>query len=644
MISAFKEYLQTAQARLPENAGFMERAFNRFGLVCFLVSAVVTLLLPIPITLDVIARCFDTSIVGVMELEQSLMVILSFLGLGYITALRTNLRIDILTNILPEKTQIRLELLVTLLGIGATGLLGFYAAEAGIEHNASTLLLGIPERPLILATSLGLLMSTLALIFYSLRIYRKMFRNGDYVGIVVMTVAAVVIILLPVLYKYFGLRFSRLLLGGLGFCLLFLLLFLGMPIAFAMMLVGFIGLFIIQRSERAIFGMVSTIPYGEGTNFVMVAIPMFMLMGEIVTLSGISRDMFDCARKWLGHSLPGGLACSTVAGCAAFGAICGDSLATVVTMSGVALPPMRDSGYAPKLSCGALASGGTIAILIPPSMGFIYYSMMTEVSVGALFMAGFLPGILMTAIFIAIIIFMVKRNPELAPATEAYPLREKLRSLSGLIPMFIICVVVIGGITKGFFTPGEGGAIGAVASALYAWKRKTLTLKGILHAIHASTDMTIRIMVVLAAVYVFGAFLTTSRLPALLADAVTSSGASPYMFIFFVIVLYLFLGCVMNIMPMMMLTLPTIFPTVQALGFDGVWFGVLVVILMECGMITPPIGINVFVLSGISDVPMGTIFKGILPFFLGMLLTALLIILFPDIALIVPKMMGMIAV
>ena len=641
-MSGFKTYIQKLKSELPKNATLPEKITHYIGVLFFLCSMLMIAFLPIPITADVIARIMGKSIVGIMELEQLLMVLISYLGLGFITATKSHLIIDILTSKFSSNVRLRLAFMTTLLSFGASGLLGIYAFQESLKHEIVTYLLHIPEAPFVLASSLGLLLIAVESLFLVIRYLSELIRTRDWFGIISMLFLALLIVCIPVLYKFFGLRISKLTLGILGFVILFTLLFLEMPIGIAMILVGFIGLFILSRSERAVYGMTALVPFAEGSNFIMTAIPMFMLMGEIVTFSGISRDMFDCAKKWLGHSLPGGLACATITGCAGFGAICGDSLATMITMSGVALPPMRDNGYHPSLACGSLAAGGTIAILIPPSMGFIYYSMMTEVSVGALFMAGFLPGILMACIFMAIIIIRAKNNPSIAPKTAAYPLSAKLRSFTGLIPMLVIFIIVIGGIMEGFFTPGEGGAIGALSSLIYAGFRKTVDIENLLKALHSTAAMTTKVMLIIAGVYVFGAFLTSSRLPSLLAKAVTSSDVSPYVFLLFVVILYLFLGCVMNILPMMMLTLPSLFPTVEALGFNGVWFGILCVILMECGMITPPIGMNVFVMSGLADVPMGTIFKGVLPFFLGMLLTALLVTIFPDLALFIPKITGMV--
>ncbi|MBO4317383.1 MAG: TRAP transporter large permease subunit [Mailhella sp.] len=309
-------------------------------------------------------------------------------------------------------------------------------------------------------------------------------------------------------------------------------------------------------------------------------------------------------------------------------------MATVITMSTVALPAMRSRKYNLELACGSLAAGGTLGILIPPSMGFIIYSMITEESVGKLFIAGVVPGLVLAAIFMLIIMFRVMRHPEYAPKAPVYPMVEKLLSLVRLIPIVVLFVIVVMGILYGWFTPAEGGALGAVMALLYALVRGRLTLKLFTKTMYNSSLMFGKLFALFVGLYVLQTFLVATRLPNLLADFIVGMDISKYAVLVAVIILYIILGCVMNIMPMMMLTLPSIFPTIQALGFDGVWFGVVCVIVMEMGMITPPVGMNVFTMASLApDIPMASIFKGVLPFFAGMLLCVALVVMFPQLAL-----------
>ncbi|MBO4318021.1 MAG: TRAP transporter large permease subunit, partial [Mailhella sp.] len=433
-------------------------------------------------------------------------------------------------------------------------------------------------------------------------------------------------------YKGLGVKLSGLAIGCIGFCLLLFLMLMRFPLGFTMCFIGLLGLFAVMRSPVAVMKAVATIPYTQTATFIMIALPMFMLMGDMVTMAGLSHDIFNAAQKWMGR-LPGGLAIAAVGGCAGFGAVCGDSMATAIAMSSVSLPAMRENGYNMSLACGSLAAGGTLGILIPPSMGFIVYSMVTEVSVGKLFISGILPGIVLAAIFCSIIFFQVIRHPDWAPKTGSAPFKEKIAALIGLIPVLILFLVVVIGILRGWFTPAEGGALGAVMAIIYAAIRRQLSWKSFSKTLINCTVMFGKMFALFIGLSVFNVFLATSRLPNLLATTVANLQVSPYVILVCVIILYIFLGCVMNIMPMMILTLPSIFPTIIAIGFDPVWFGCLCVIVMEMGQITPPVGLNVFTLASIaSDVPMASIFKGVLPFFCGMLLCVLLVVLFPQLA------------
>lgn len=626
--------LRQLRGQLPQPVCKAEKVYQDVTIGLLLVAIALIALLPFPICFDIIGRTwFGYALDGVVEMETLALVIIAFSAMPFIAATATNITIDLLLEKTREANRTRLKLFSCLVCASITGLLAVFALTAGWENNTRTASLRLQESWFVLYTALGLGLICLGLVFRAADAFDSMWKNGDKAGILACFAAALLIVSLPLLYKGLDASLSRLAVGGLGFLLLFAMMLLGVPIGLAMCLIGVLGLFCISRSPQAVWSMVAQVPYRETANFVLVAAPMFMLMGELTSVSNISRDLFDCANKWLGHSLPGGLACSTVAGCAGFGAICGDSLATVITMSSVALPPMLENNYAPRLACGALASGGTLAILIPPSMGFIFYSIMTEESVGKLFIAGIIPGLILAAIFIGIIIFLVKRDPALAPPSPAFSLGEKLRSLAGLIPMALIFLLVIGGILEGVFTPGEGGAVGAMGAFLYGLARRQLSLNGLRHSLLSTALMTGRIFVILVGVYVLGSFLSASRLPNMLANLIIEMDANKYLILAVITVMYLILGCLMNILPMMLLTLPSIYPTVQALGFDGIWFGVYTVILMECGMITPPVGMNVFTLASLTpEIPMSTIFKGVMPFFCGMLICAFIIVVFPSLA------------
>ncbi len=530
--------------------------------------------------------------------------------------------------------QLRLLLLGEMVAMFYGVILAYYTFNAAMDETSTFAVLHWPLKPFILFSTLGLLTMALAAFFQFCHSIIDRVQQKDFIGILCITGIFILTAAMPFLYKYSGLGLSTLAVGSIGFLLVFVFLMLRIPLGMTMGFVGIIGLFALMRTTTAVGVTVGMVPFRQCSEFIFLALPMFMLMGQMISLAGLSDDLFDCAQKWFGR-LPGGLAVAAVAGCAGFGAVSGDSMATCATMTAVALPPMQEKGYDLSLATGALAAGGTLGILIPPSSGFIVFSIMTEVSVGKLFTAGILPGILLTLIFMAIVMIQVKRKPSLAPKGEHISLKEKLISLKGIIPVALLFCVVVGGIMNGTFSPGEGGAIGALLSLLIAIYRGRVTIKGLYQNILKATTMVGNIFVLLVGVFIFGVFLTTSHLPMLLSEFVLSLNTSPYLILTIVLVFYILLGFVMSVQPMMMLTLPAIFPMITALGFDGVWFGVVTVIVMEMGLITPPIGLNVFTLSAVAPtIPLTTIFKGVMPFFFGMCLCVLLLILFPQIALV----------
>ena len=618
--------------------GLLEDLYNRLSKLLLGVSMIIMAFLPFPVAVDIIGRSFfHYSLVFVSELETMGLVVITFCAMPYVTARGEHIVIDMLYNALPQHGKHFCALLVNILSMVICFMLSKAMIKVALETKSLTPVLYIPEGIMLGLCAASLILVAFGMVWQALHTIEEMIKGKEWLNFLLVAILVCFIFAIPTLYKYYHISLDKLTLGSIGFVFLFALLFMRMPIGFGMALVGVIGLLAISKRSAAAWSLVAETPYKEIANFVFVAVPMFMLMGEVCSASSISRDMFECFNKWMGK-LPGGLAIASVGGCAGFGAICGDSMCTVITMSSVALPPMRSNNYAPSLSCGALAAGGTLGILIPPSMGFVYYSIMTEESIGKLFVAGIMPGLLLTAIFMAIIIFQVKRNPSLAPKGPSYPLGEKLKSLVGIIPMVLLFLLVVGGILNGWFTPGEGGAVGALVGFFYALCRRQISWEALVRVLKNTALMSGKVFVILVGVYVFGCFLASSRMPALLAQFVAGLQVNKYVIIAVIVAIYIILGCVMNIVPMMLLTLPSIYPTVQAMNIDGIWFGVITVIVMEMGMITPPIGLNVFTMSSLApDITMSTIFKGVLPFFVGMIICVILVIMFPQIALWLPS-------
>lgn len=366
---------------------------------------------------------------------------------------------------------------------------------------------------------------------------------------------------------------------------------------------------------------------------------MFAFLGLIASSIGFGKDIYGTAYKWLGH-LPGGLAAATVAGCGAFAAIVGDSTTGVVTMSTISYPEMKARRYNVRLMTGCICAGGAIGILIPPSLGLLVYGIITEQSIGKLFLAGFLPGILETLAMILFIYVVCRRKPQLGPPGDATSFREKIRSLKNAWHVVTLFVLVLGGIYTGIFTPYEAAAIGSFTVIIIGVFTKRLNFKKFSNGLIEASKMTAMLMFIFVYANALGQFLTVSQIPVTLANFVIGLEVHRYGTLIAIFVLYFLLGCVMNVLPAMILTLPIIFPTIVGLGFDPIWFGVLVTITLEIGVLTPPIGMNVFAMSGIvKDVPIYTMFRGVLPFWVVMLFVLLILILFPQISLVLVNLM-----
>jgi tripartite ATP-independent transporter DctM subunit len=426
--------------------------------------------------------------------------------------------------------------------------------------------------------------------------------------------------------------------GVFGFILLMVMMFARIPVGFVMAIVGVLG-FGLLTSWGAALNLLARDFFSVLSSYNLTVIPLFVLMGQVAFHTGISGRLFNAAHKFLGH-LPGGLAIATIGACAGFSAICGSTSATAATMASVALPEMKKFRYDPALATGVVAAGGSLGILIPPSTIFIIYGIMTEQSVGKLFMAGVLPGMLLTVLFIATIVVWTRLRPGLCTPAPKASLKERIASLSGVVETFILFVLVMGGLFIGLFTPTEAAGIGAFGTIAIAMAGKHLTWQGFTRALNETTRISCMILVIVAGATVFGHFLAVTTIPAQIGQWVAGLPLPPPVIIALIILCYLFLGCLMDSLAMIMLTIPVFYPVVTALHYDPIWFGVVIVLVAEMGVITPPVGINVYVVAGVArDVPLQTIFRGAMNMFLALLLTALLLIAFPQIALLLPGLM-----
>ena len=617
----------------------LEAAWNRLMDVLIWISALITGFLVVPICVDIVTRTFfGFAIDGIIEISTLSLIPIAFFAVGFLTLSRQHIQIDLFFVMFSPRNQVRLVFLANLVCLVAALIMTRQTYIAGAEQTELTHFLFLPVQWFVWLTSFGFFCAAVGFLFQILHSLRDLLKARDIIGLLLPMAILAFLLYLPFMYRASDVRLSGLLIGVIGFAVLLALLLLRVPIAFTMALIGILGLICLKRTPAQALYIVGDIPYLHTADFIFTAIPMFMLMGELAVRSGIATDLFECANRWLGR-LPGGLATASVGGCAGFSAVCGDSLPTVITMTKVALPSMRKYNYDPGLATGALAAGGTLGVLFPPSIGFIFYAIITDESVGRLFIAGIIPGIMLTLLFIAVIVIRVTINPSLAPRGAKYSMREKMLSLVYLLPVFGLFMLVIGGILAGIFTPGEGGAVGSAGAFLYALARGRMTVKALLDALYNTAILSGKIFIILAGVFCFGAFLSDSRLPQLLAGFITGLDVNRYGVLSIIIAMYIILGTCMNILPLMLLTLPAIYPTVQALGFDGIWFGVIAVMLMEMGLITPPVGMIVFSLASVApDIPMWTIFKGVLPFVLALFVAIILVVLFPQIALWLPNL------
>jgi tripartite ATP-independent transporter DctM subunit len=424
--------------------------------------------------------------------------------------------------------------------------------------------------------------------------------------------------------------------GIIGVVCLIVLLFSRFPVAFCMAMVGLLG-FGYLVSPQAALNIISKDFYTVFSSYDLTVVPLFVFMGQILFYSGISRKLYDAAFTWFGH-YKGGLAMATVGACAGFSAICGSTNATAATMASVALPEMKRLKYRDELATGVVAAGGSLGILIPPSVIFIVYGIQTEQSIGKLFMAGILPGILLSILFILTIYIWVSIKPAIAPRIEKQSLKQRIKSLAGLIEVIILFLMVMGGLFLGVFTPTEAGAVGAFGGVLIPLIRGQLSWRGFLEALYSSTRTTCMIFMIVAGATVFGHFLAVTTIPSALSSWVVGLPFPPWAIMLVVMFFFLIGGCFMDALGMILLTIPIFYPVAVALGYDPIWFGVVIVLVTELGVITPPVGINVYVVSGIArDVPLEVIFKGTFPFVLTLTAYLVIMIIFPQIALFLPS-------
>jgi tripartite ATP-independent transporter DctM subunit len=421
-----------------------------------------------------------------------------------------------------------------------------------------------------------------------------------------------------------------------GVAALFALLMVGVPVALALLMSGALGLYLVGGSQLMI-GIVGTTPNASIQSYEFATVPMFILMANFIISSRVSDDMFNAAKAWMGR-VPGGLAHATAITGAAFGAISGSSTAAAATLSATSIPGMLAQGYSPRLATGVVAISGTLAMLVPPSVAMIIYALLAELSVGRMLIAGIIPGILVSLTIMATIAFLVWRDPDHAPAGRSYTLREKLAATRSAWTFVFLFFMVTGVIYTGIATPTEASAFGAIGALILALWRKTSGRDLILAGVNTAKATCMIGFIILGAL-VFGYFLTMSQVTQTIISGLVNSGIPPMGIVIMLVFMYLVLGCFMDIIAMLILTVPVVYPLILELGYDPIWFAVITIVMGEVGMVTPPLGMNAFVISKYTGIPVGQIFRGSVPHVIAHLIAVALLLAFPELVLWLPQSM-----
>ncbi len=586
---------------------------------------------------------FDSPILGSLDLTTLMLVVIIFSGVGYTAHMKRHVTVDVVVSKLGPRTCAIIE---SITGIMVAVLLGLIIWSSLLQANvlrvqtAVTEELRIPLFPFELFLVFGFLLLLLVVLGDLTDCVKRAVQGNQLGGWIALMVGIVMSLALvvAVVFRLLPWAVTPMAAGIIGFGILILFLFSGMPVGFALALVGFVGTSYVIGVAPGL-ATLGIIPFQAARNYTYLAIPLFVLMGEFCYASGLSRDAYFAVYRWLG-TLPGGLAIATIGGCAGFAAVSGTTGATAATMGTVALPEMKKYKYDDALATGTIATGGTLGIMIPPSITFIVYALVTEQSIGRLFLAGIVPGVILAALLMLYIYIRVRLRPHLGPPGPKSTLSEKLVSLKGAWAILILFVVVIGGIYTGVFTPYEAGGIGAFGALLLGLLTKRLTWQAFNTSLTNTAITTSMMLLMLIGAQIVTPFLAVSRLPMNLASYIGGLALPPAAILTFIIISYSFLGCFMPNIPLLLLTIPIFFPIVLALGYDPIWFGVIVVLLGEIAIITPPVGINIYIVKGVApDVPLATIFRGVMPFVIILFMGMGILIVFPELSTFLPNLM-----
>lgn len=614
-----------------------EKGFNIFSAAIITFSMLLT-------TVDVILRyVFNSPIAGVYSIVEMSMIGAVFPALAYVQQIRGNVRVDIFIDRVTGNPRRVFELATLLLAIVAFSLMcwqiGILAWEAWVTGDFDMGLIELPYWPPMTVMTIGLGLLCLRFITDIKNSIVDLKQNSP------RWVLMVIFALLPlaVFTLFLGLiqpgEFTPMTTGWIMMVAMVVVLLMGLPVSFGLLLVGIVGYWVLAGPTKTL-SLLGIVPYERISHYPLSVVPLFILMGHLAYQAGFANSMYETVQKWIGH-FPGSMAQATVLGGAAFGAACGAGIASCATLGKICIPVMREFGIHPRMALGCVAATGGLAALIPPSIVMVIIALITDQSVGRLLIAGIGPGLTAAACFMIIIYIRVKLNPALAPRVlKGVTWKERIVSLKGSWGIAMLAVIVMGGIYFGIFTPTEAGALGASGAFFLGFLTKRLTFQNFKEAIMDSTKTTAMILLILAAATVFGVFLGISRIPAFMSDLLLEAEVPRLAVLIGVIIMYIIAGMFMDMIAFTFLTLPIIYPAIIALGYDPIWFGVVVVVLCELALITPPFGLNLFILRGmIPGVTMGDVIRGSIPFMFMYVVTVILMIIFPGIATWLPSLM-----
>lgn len=601
-------------------------------------GACTSLLMVILVTVHVISRAmFNQPLMGTVELEELMIVILVYCGIAYTQVTGNHISVDFITGRLPKGTQEVLAVATSLVQGLFFMILTWQSLVQSITRlndGTTTFDLRIPLFWVMWIICIGFFLFGITTLSEFLKNAARAFINGHGIGTLVAIVLSILLLVLP----FTGMEVELEVGQYFGIIALLIFLFSGMLIGAALGFLGFFGMALLFGADSGL-GLLRTVPYSMTASYSLCVIPFFILMGELCYEAGLSEKLYRAAYKWVGR-FKGGLSMATVLACGAFSAVSGSSLATAATMGAVSLPEMKRYKYADTLATGSIAAGGTIGILIPPSVILIIYGILTEVSIAELFFAGILPGLLSLLYYVFAIVIWTRVNPEVGPVGPRFPMKERIKSLGNTWEVLCLFALIMGGIYGGLFTPTEAGAIGATGALVVGLIRRRITGKNLYHALLSTGRTTSMVFLVVIGTAIYGYFLTSTQLPMELANYATELAVPPVAIIAAIVAICFGLGCVMGTLPLVFITVPIFAPVVENLGFDLTWFGIIVVVISEIGMITPPVGINVYIMKGIaSEVPLSTIFRGIFPFLLADIARLITLIAFPAVSLFLPQLL-----